>query len=327
MSEFIYVLENSSMPGLVKIGRTERSVSVRVSELSSHTGVPTGFVLVKEYVVANSVEAERLVHERLSDYRVSDNREFFKIEAGDAADIIESILETVTPQTRRDFDREDELIARAIPIVVKQGTARPRMLEGTLGISYEEALSVIHALRGIGVIGEGNQCNLRAAPNPLVPPVISQRPRPTPITLASAPLVGNYWLPPLDLLNHPFPNLGPTETEEQLMERARIMQRTLAQFDIEVQLGDITKGPTITRYELHHAPGVELEAISALSNNLAAALKAESINVVTSIPGKRIVGVEVPNAIKTKVIMRELLESEEWKNAKARIPLALEQGR
>jgi len=50
-----------------------------------------------------------------------------------------------------------------------------------------------------------------------------------------------------------------TETKEQLMERARLMQQTLAQFDIEVSLGDITKGPTITRYELHPAPGVKLE--------------------------------------------------------------------
>src|SRR5208282_426386 len=124
MSEFIYVLENPSMPGLGKIGRTDRSVSERVSELSSHTGVPTGFAVVKEYAVANSIEAERIIHERLSKYRVADNREFFKMEAEDTTAIIESILETVKPETRRDFEREDELVSRAIPIVVKQGTAR-----------------------------------------------------------------------------------------------------------------------------------------------------------------------------------------------------------
>src|ERR1035437_2343785 len=110
MSEFIYVLENPSMPGLVKIGRTERSVSERVNELSSHTGVPTGFAVVKEYAVPNSVEAERIIHERLSDYRVADNREFFKMEAEDATDIVESILGTAKPE-RRDFEREDELVA------------------------------------------------------------------------------------------------------------------------------------------------------------------------------------------------------------------------
>ena len=107
------------------------------------------------------------------------------------------------------------------------------------------------------------------------------------------------------------------------MANARLMQQTLAQFDIEVSLGDITKGPTITRYELHPAPGVKLEKITALSNNIAAALKAERIHILAPVPGKSSVGVEVPNSIKTKVIMRDLLESDEWRNTKASIPLAL----
>ena len=115
----------------------------------------------------------------------------------------------------------------------------------------------------------------------------------------------------------------PTESKEELMANARLMQSTLAQFDIEVSLGDITKGPTITRYELHPAPGVKLEKILGLSNNLAAALKAERIHILAPVPGKSSVGVEVPNLIKTKVIMRDLFESDEWRNTKARIPIAL----
>src|SRR4030095_4529682 len=103
----------------------------------------------------------------------------------------------------------------------------------------------------------------------------------------------------------------------------RLMQQTLAQFDIDVSLGDITKGPTITRYELHPAPGVKLEKITALTNNIAAALKAERIHVLAPIPGKSSVGIEVPNLVKTKVSMRDLLEAPEWQATKARIPLAL----
>ena len=61
------------------------------------------------------------------------------------------------------------------------------------------------------------------------------------------------------------------------MANARLMQQTLAQFDIEVSLGDITKGPTITRYELHPAPGVKLEKISALSNNIAETPEAKAL--------------------------------------------------
>ena len=144
-----------------------------------------------------------------------------------------------------------------------------------------------------------------------------------PLTVASTPLIGNYQLPPMDFLQHPDATLKPTESKEELMANARLMQQTLAQFDIEVSLGDITKGPTITRYELHPAPGVKLEKITALSNNIAAALKAERIHILAPVPGKSSVGVEVPNLIKTKVIMRDLLESDEWRGTKMKVPLAL----
>ena len=148
-------------------------------------------------------------------------------------------------------------------------------------------------------------------------------PRKKPIAVASTPLIGNYQLPPMDFLQLPDPNIKPTESKEDLMANARLMQQTLAQFDIEVALGDITKGPTITRYELHPAPGVKLEKIASLNNNIAAALKAERIHILAPVPGKSSVGVEVPNSIKTKVIMRDLLESEEWHKTKCRIPVTL----
>lgn len=147
--------------------------------------------------------------------------------------------------------------------------------------------------------------------------------KPKPVAVATPPIIGNYQLPPVSMLNLPDSNIKPTETKEELMANARLMQSTLAQFDIEVSLGDITKGPTITRYELHPAPGVRLEKIAALTNNIAAALKAERINILAPVPGKSSVGVEVPNAVKTKVIMRDLVESDEWVNSKARIPLCL----
>ena len=159
---------------------------------------------------------------------------------------------------------------------------------------------------------------------PVPTPRLKPAPRkPKPMTVASVPMIGNYQLPPMDFLQHADMTLKPTESKEELMANARLMQATLAQFDIEVSLGDITKGPTITRYELHPAPGVKLEKITALSNNIAAALKAERIHILAPVPGKSSVGVEVPNLIKTKVIMRDLFESDEWRNSKARIPIAL----
>jgi S-DNA-T family DNA segregation ATPase FtsK/SpoIIIE len=147
--------------------------------------------------------------------------------------------------------------------------------------------------------------------------------KPRQIAVAATPLINNYKLPLMDFLQFPDLTAKPTESKDELMANARLMQQTLAQFDIEVALGDITKGPTITRYELHPAPGVKLEKIVGLNNNIAAALKAERIHILAPVPGKSSVGVEVPNAVKTKVIMRDLFESEEWRTTKARIPLAL----
>jgi S-DNA-T family DNA segregation ATPase FtsK/SpoIIIE len=158
---------------------------------------------------------------------------------------------------------------------------------------------------------------------PSVPAKQKSAPKKKPLTVASTPMIGNYHLPTLDFLQHPDPNVKPTESKEELLANARLMQQTLAQFEIPVELGDITKGPTITRYELHPAPGVKLEKIQALSNNLAAALKAERIHILAPVPGKSSVGIEVPNPVKTKVIVRDLFESDEWRNSKAKIPIAL----
>ena len=160
-------------------------------------------------------------------------------------------------------------------------------------------------------------------PAPTAAPRPKPAPRRKPIAVAATPMIGNYRLPSMDFLQMPDTTVKPTESKEELMANAQLMKNTLAQFDIEVALGDITKGPTITRYELHPAPGVKLEKITALTNNIAAALKAERLNILAPVPGKSSVGVEVPNLVKTKVIMRDLLESDEWINSKARIPLAL----
>jgi S-DNA-T family DNA segregation ATPase FtsK/SpoIIIE len=165
-------------------------------------------------------------------------------------------------------------------------------------------------------------------PPPPAPPRPAPRPKPParkprPIVVAAAPKIGNYQLPSMDLLNAPEPAVRHSDSKDELMANARLMQSTLGQFGIEVQLGDITRGPTITRYELHPAPGVKLERITGLSNNIAAALKAERIHILAPVPGKSSVGVEVPNPVKTKVIMRDLLEAPEWKSTRSRVPLAL----
>lgn len=84
----IYLLMNPSMPGLFKIGKTTRETGQRIKELNSATGVPTSFVLVYETFVSDCHAAERYVHDRLDVYRVSNNREFFKLASSTAIDVI-----------------------------------------------------------------------------------------------------------------------------------------------------------------------------------------------------------------------------------------------
>lgn len=135
--------------------------------------------------------------------------------------------------------------------------------------------------------------------------------------------VENYQLPPLDLLDPPdIASTQPADPQE-LLANQHVILDTLAQFGIEAQAGDITKGPTITRYEIYPAKGVRVDRITSLEKDLARATKAERINILAPIPGKDTVGIEVANAKKVKVTLRELFETEAWTGTKAKLPLAL----
>jgi S-DNA-T family DNA segregation ATPase FtsK/SpoIIIE len=135
----------------------------------------------------------------------------------------------------------------------------------------------------------------------------------------------DYVLPGLDLLEeHSFDARTATDPSE-LKEVQQVLIETLAQFGIAVAPGDITKGPTITRYEVYPAKGVRVDKIVSLERDLARATRAERINILAPIPGKDTVGIELANTRKVTVKLRELLQSPDWDAAKehAKIPLAL----
>jgi S-DNA-T family DNA segregation ATPase FtsK/SpoIIIE len=134
-----------------------------------------------------------------------------------------------------------------------------------------------------------------------------------------------YVLPGLDLLDEHDPEGRGGADPAELQQVQQTLIDTLAQFGIAVAAGDITKGPTITRYEVYPAKGVRVDKIVSLERDLARATRAERINILAPIPGKDTVGIELANTHKVKVTLRELLESSDWEEAKARarIPLAL----
>jgi len=134
--------------------------------------------------------------------------------------------------------------------------------------------------------------------------------------------IGDYRLPSLDLLESPPPPEA-RQIKEDLSHNARILEETLDDFGISVKVTDIERGPIITRYELEPAPGVKLNRIVALGDDIALTMKAQSVRIVAPIPGKARVGVEVPNIQSSFVYLKEVFVSSEFKEAESKLTLAL----
>ncbi|PYJ51436.1 MAG: hypothetical protein DME69_06800 [Verrucomicrobia bacterium] len=155
--------------------------------------------------------------------------------------------------------------------------------------------------------------------------VSEEKTKPAPSLTSRAWKSENYVLPGVDLLDeHNLEGRAAADPAE-LEHVQQILIDTLAQFGIAVAPGDITKGPTITRYEVYPAKGVRVDKIVSLERDLARATRAERINILAPIPGKDTVGIELANTRKVTVKLRELLQSPDWEAAKghAKIPLAL----
>jgi len=133
----------------------------------------------------------------------------------------------------------------------------------------------------------------------------------------------NYELPGFDLLDIDDTADAPEADKEELLAIQKNIIETLKSFGIEVSPGDITRGPTITRYEIYPSIGLRVSRIAQLEADLARATRAERINILAPIPGKDTVGIEIANTNKVAVPLRELLQDPEFRSAKKKIPLAL----
>ncbi|MEO1856140.1 MAG: DNA translocase FtsK, partial [Rubritalea sp.] len=134
----------------------------------------------------------------------------------------------------------------------------------------------------------------------------------------------NYETPGFDLLA--FDDSEPDDEgvdQGELLSIQKTIVDTLKAFGVEVSAGDITRGPTITRYEVYPSLGLRVSRITQLEADLARATKAERINILAPIPGKDTVGIEIANDNKVAVPLRELLQDEAFTSAKKKIPLAL----
>ncbi|MFH1714604.1 MAG: DNA translocase FtsK [Elusimicrobiota bacterium] len=134
--------------------------------------------------------------------------------------------------------------------------------------------------------------------------------------------MSDYKLPSPDLLEKPRHD-NVQMSEDDLKKNAEILQSTLQNFGVDAHVSEIQPGPVITRYEVQLAPGVKVSTITSLSNDISLSMKAESIRILAPIPGKSAVGIEIPNLKSQPVVFREIIESKEFKNSKAKLPIAI----
>ncbi|HSJ62617.1 MAG TPA: DNA translocase FtsK [Gemmatimonadaceae bacterium] len=133
---------------------------------------------------------------------------------------------------------------------------------------------------------------------------------------------GEWEKPPVELLTLPPPQNAELHDRE-LDAMGEKLKAALATFKVDAEIVGRTTGPVVTQFEVEPAPGVKVRQIANLSNDLALAMRAQSIRIVAPIPGRGAVGVEVPNPTAEIVPFRALLESREYQHARAALPIAL----
>lgn len=199
---------------------------------------------------------------------------------------------------------------RTIPVKIKSAVIEKDSLNGKKEALLLQAKSKVQAAESVL---EKPKIQIKTKPQQdSVEPKIKQREL----------KIGDYRLPSLDLLDSP-PPLEARQIKEDLEANARILEETLEDFGISVKVTDIERGPVITRYELEPAPGVKLNRIVALGDDIALTMKAQSVRIIAPIPGKGRVGVEVPNSQSTFVYLKEVLSSKEFQEAESKLTLAL----
>ena len=134
--------------------------------------------------------------------------------------------------------------------------------------------------------------------------------------------ISDYRIPPIDLLNKPIG--GKTmSNKKKVLNNAKVLERTLADFGIQAKVVQVNMGPTITRYELHPSPGVKVSRIVNLSDDIALNLAATGVRIEAPIPGKAAIGIEVPNQDTSMVYIRELIEDAQYRNFPSNLAFAV----
>ncbi|MDR3540153.1 MAG: DNA translocase FtsK 4TM domain-containing protein [Desulfosporosinus sp.] len=133
---------------------------------------------------------------------------------------------------------------------------------------------------------------------------------------------GNYQHPQVTLLHKSFKMKNP-RLNKDLADNVKILEETLGSFGVKIKVTQVTQGPAITRYEAQPAPGVKVSKITNLADDIALSLASAAVRIEAPIPGKSVVGIEVPNKEVAMVHFREVLETEEFQGVSSKLALCL----
>jgi S-DNA-T family DNA segregation ATPase FtsK/SpoIIIE len=131
-----------------------------------------------------------------------------------------------------------------------------------------------------------------------------------------------YELPPLSLLSAPIKVQGNQLSDEALEENARMLESVLDDYGVKGEITAVRPGPVVTMYELEPAPGLKASRVIGLADDIARSMSALSARVST-VPGRSVIGIELPNAHREKVVLREILAARDFGDSHLRLPLAL----
>ncbi len=139
----------------------------------------------------------------------------------------------------------------------------------------------------------------------------------------SSPENGSYQIPSVNLLNNPPPIENSDEIKEEILISTSILERKLADFGVEGKVVQVLPGPVITLYEFEPAPGIKVSRILALSDDLALAMRALSLRILAPVPGKPVVGIEIPNIKKEVVSFKEIITSKEFVESGSKLMMVI----
>jgi S-DNA-T family DNA segregation ATPase FtsK/SpoIIIE len=165
---------------------------------------------------------------------------------------------------------------------------------------------------------------IEPAPRRKTPPVIAPKPVQEKFAFVREhlPASGTYRLPTLDFLDAVV-EVSPSLDKETLLTNSRILEKKLKDFGVDGNVVKVNPGPVVTMFEFEPAPGVKIARIVNLSDDLAMALRADSVRIVGPLPGKAVVGIEVSNRVREAVYLKELLATSEFQSSSYRLAIAM----